>query len=98
MLVAAAALLILATILMMARMLLHPERMTDARAVCLLKRLSPADLGMPFEHLRFDVRDQQNPSGRLPIAAWWIPNPNAAGKTVVLIHGYGDAKIGAIAW
>src|SRR5205823_2216703 len=27
-----------------------------------------------------------------------IPHPKAAGRCAVLLHGYGDAKVGAIAW
>src|SRR5438552_4200239 len=97
-LIAAAVLLFGAAVLMMARMLLRPMRMSDARAAWLLKRLSPGDLGLAYESLRFDIRDAQNATTRLSIAAWWIAHPNNAGKTVVLIHGYGDAKVGAIAW
>ena len=45
------------------------------------------------------MRDEQSRAGQpLKLAAWWIPHPAAMGKCVVLIHGYGDAKVGAIAW
>ncbi|HXE53678.1 MAG TPA: alpha/beta hydrolase [Tepidisphaeraceae bacterium] len=84
------------TIALMAWSLLHPPRMTDGKALWVLKRLSPADIGLAFEDLRFDVRDER---GRpLRLAAWWIPHPNADGRCAVLIHGYADAKVGAIAW
>src|SRR5688572_14549042 len=93
----------------MARTLLRPTRMTDAKATWILKRLSPGDLDLNFEDLKFRVRDEQ--SGEpLDIAAWWIPasagragagaGAGGAGltRTVLLIHGYADAKVGAIAW
>ena len=85
-------------ILLMARTLLHPHRMTDAKATWVLKRLSPGDLGLRFEDLTFHVRDEQ--TGRpLRIAAWWIPCGDLPpDRTILLIHGYADAKVGAIAW
>ena len=48
----------------MAGMLLKPPRMTDGKATWVLKRLSPGDLGLPFEELSFEVRDARR-SGRL---------------------------------
>src|SRR5207302_6039464 len=76
----------------------RPERMTDAKATVVLQRLSPEDLGLKFEEQRFDVRDEQ--TGKpLRIAAWWIPTANAPSpRTILLIHGRGDAKVGAVAW
>jgi len=84
---------------LMTRLLLSPPRMSDGKAAYLLKRLSPGDVGLHFQTLSFEVRDEQNPAGpALKLAAWWIPHPAAMGKCVVLVHGYGDAKVGAIAW
>jgi pimeloyl-ACP methyl ester carboxylesterase len=86
-------------ILLMARTLLRPTRMTDAKAVWILKRLSPGDLKLNFEDLKFQVRDEQ--TGKpLDVAAWWIPASTGvtATRTILLIHGYADAKVGAIAW
>ncbi|HEY7087352.1 MAG TPA: alpha/beta fold hydrolase [Tepidisphaeraceae bacterium] len=90
--------LVVATaLLLMAHAILRPPRMSDGKALYLLKRLSPADLGMQFENVRFAVRDER--SGRdLQLAGWWIPHPAGGDKTVILIHGYADAKVGAIAW
>jgi pimeloyl-ACP methyl ester carboxylesterase len=85
------------TLLLMALTLLRPPRMTDGKASAVLRRISPGDLGMTFEETRFDVRDAR--TGRvLPIAAWWVPHPTARGRCVVLVHGYADGKVGAIAW
>lgn len=96
MLLGAGAMATAAVIALMAWALAHPPRMTDGKAAWVLRRLSPSDLGMAFEDLSFQVRE---PSGRrLQIAAWWIPHDNREGRCAMLIHGYADAKVGAIAW
>jgi len=84
-------------VIVMANVLLRPRRMTDARGLLELRRLCPADLGLEFEETVFQVVDQES-GKKLRIAAWWLPNPLARGKCAVLIHGYSDSKIGAIAW
>src|SRR3954471_19558955 len=81
----------------MARGLVRPTRMTDAKALYVLKRISPGDLGLAFEDVSFTVRDEHT-GQPLKLAAWWIPHPQANGRCAVLIHGYADAKVGAIAW
>ena len=81
----------------MARMLLVPERMNDGRALLFLQRLTPADIGLEYEPLNFQVIDELTQT-KLKIAAWWIPAPESRGKTAILLHGYSDAKVGAIAW
>jgi pimeloyl-ACP methyl ester carboxylesterase len=100
-LVALGALLAAGTVALMAWSLLRPPRMTDGKAAWLLQRLSPGDLNMPYEDARFTVRDERT-GQPLRVAAWWIPCPAAGGKSadrcVVLLHGYADAKVGAIAW
>lgn len=83
--------------LLMAIGMLRPPRMTDGRAAWLLKRLSPADLGMHYESVFFSVPRGRR-GGRLRLAAWWIPARGAGDSCAVLLHGYGDAKVGAIAW
>jgi alpha-beta hydrolase superfamily lysophospholipase len=90
-------LVVAGTLVLVAYALLCPPRMTDGKALYLLKRLSPSDMGMQFENVSFVVRDHH--TGRaLRIAGWWIPHPAGGDKTVVLIHGYADAKVGALAW
>lgn len=96
MLFGGAAALVGATVLLMAWSLVHPPRMSDGKAAWVLRRLSPGDLGLRFEEVKFDVRDRDGSPLRL--AAWWIPHPEANGRCAVLIHGYADAKVGAIAW
>jgi pimeloyl-ACP methyl ester carboxylesterase len=34
----------------------------------------------------------------MALAGWWIPAAHVSTRTVLLIHGYADAKVGAIAW
>jgi pimeloyl-ACP methyl ester carboxylesterase len=92
------ALLCAGVVLGMASMLLKPPRMTDGKATYVLQRLSPEDLGLRYEPVWFEVRDAAAHSERLKIAAWWIPPRERTGKCVVALHGYGDAKVGAIAW
>jgi len=85
------------TIFMMARTLLRPPRMSDGRAIAILRRLSPGDLDLKFEETFFEIRDEQT-GAPLRIAAWWIPAALVAERTVIIIHGYADAKVGGIAW
>ena len=84
------------TIFMMARMLTRPPRLTDARALARLNRMSPADIGLDFETCNFIVRDERT-GRRIRLAAWWIEKQNSD-RCAILIHGYADAKVGAIAW
>jgi pimeloyl-ACP methyl ester carboxylesterase len=100
-LIVAAALVALVT-LMMARFLLAPPRMTGGLALWTLKRLTPQDLNLPYEELAFDVRDEST-AGRdkLRMPAWWIPaaaRGPACDRCAIIVHGYGDSKIGGIAW
>ena len=96
-LLAVGIMLIAGVIFFMARVLLSPPRMDDPKAAWLLQRLTPGDLKMRFAKKTFEVRDERT-GEKLKIAAWWIPHADARGRCVVLIHGYADAKVGAIAW
>jgi pimeloyl-ACP methyl ester carboxylesterase len=90
-------LMCVAIVVLLARSLVRPPRMTDGKAAWVLKRLSPGDLGLRFEEVAFDVRDART-GQMIRIAGWRIPQANADGRTVILLHGYADAKVGAIAW
>jgi pimeloyl-ACP methyl ester carboxylesterase len=90
-------LVIAAATLLLALTILSPPRMTDGKAMYVLHRLSPLDLNLQFEPMKFAVRDPHK-GKPLDIAAWWIPHKNSSDKTVILIHGYADAKVGSIAW
>jgi pimeloyl-ACP methyl ester carboxylesterase len=88
---------VIAAVVVMALSLLRPPRMTDGKALWILRRVSPLDVGLAYEEMDLSVRDE--PSGeRLRIAGWWIAHPNGLGRCVVMLHGYADAKIGAMAW
>ncbi|CAN5613353.1 alpha/beta hydrolase [soil metagenome] len=80
--------------------LLRPPRMTDGKAMYILRRMSPADIGLTYERITFAVRDEADRGAdrKLAMAGWWIPNLSASGRCVVMLHGYADAKVGAIAW
>jgi pimeloyl-ACP methyl ester carboxylesterase len=86
-----------AAIVVMAWSLLRPPRMTDGKAAWLLQRLSPGDLALAYEEASYSVRDVRT-GGALRMAAWWIPAAAASDRCVVLLHGYADAKVGAVAW
>jgi hypothetical protein len=81
----------------MAKALLSPLRMTGGRALFILRRLSPSDLGLPSEDLTFVVHDERT-NRNLKLAAWWIPAPTASTRCALILHGYGDSKLGGIAW
>lgn len=94
-LVIAGGMLAASVVALMAWAILHPPRMSDGKAIWVLKRLSPGDLGLTFEDVSFDVRDER--SKTLRFAGWWIPSAGSR-RCAVLLHGYADAKVGAIAW
>ncbi len=86
-----------AAIVLMALSLLRPPRMTDGRAAWLVRRLSPGDLGLTFEYAPLTVRDERTGGARLTLTGWWIPSRACADRCVILLHDYGDAKVGVIA-
>ncbi len=137
MLAGAGIVLLLVMVVVMTALVVRPPRMSDGKAMALLRRLSPGDLGLHYEKVTFMVDDaasgRQIPQGvsilfgrggfsrrlplnrrlkpplrqidsriekprQIPIAAWWIPHPEAHGRCVVIVHGYADAKVGGIAW
>ncbi len=97
-LIAVALLLVVTAAALLAWGLTHPPRMGDGKALAILGRLSPADLGMEFLDVTFQVVDESCPRGRLKIAGWWIPAKQPGGRCVILLHGYADAKIGTVGW
>jgi pimeloyl-ACP methyl ester carboxylesterase len=97
MLLATGLLVFLLAAYLMARGLLRPPRMSDGKASYLLRRLSPADLGLGFTPITFNIRDQQT-NQPLILTSWWIPHTAPSDKSVILLHGYADAKVGALAW
>src|SRR5580658_944263 len=96
-LLAVGAIALIGTVFAMALVLLKPARMSDAKAILYLRRLSPSDLGLPYEEIFFRVIDPKT-TRPLKLTGWWIPAPSDSDRTVLLLHGYTDAKIGGIAW
>jgi alpha-beta hydrolase superfamily lysophospholipase len=96
------ALLLLAILMvaLMSTMMLRPPRMVGGRALGILGRLSPTDLGLAYESLQFEVADPARGGVPLRLTAWWIPCPGAPAvdQCAILMHGYADSKVGAIAW
>ena len=76
----------------------RPPRMRGGRAWARLGRTSPDDLGLSYEEEPYDLRDAADPTATLRLAAWWLPHPDGGARTCVLLHGYGDARAGALAW
>jgi len=83
---------------MMARILLSPRRMVGGVALAILGRLGPEDLGLPFEEMSFRVLDEQRRGSKLMLLGWWIPAAVPSDRCVVIVHGYADSRIGALAW
>ena len=97
MMIFAALLLWSIAVVLMANARLRPPRMTDGKALFVLGRVSPADVSMPYETDVFKVVDAAG-QGKLALHAWWIPHLGARGRCVILLHGYADARPGALAW
>ena len=79
----------------------RPARMVGGRAWARLGRTSPDDLGLAFEEEVYEVpADPRRPGeAQIDLTAWWLPRPGGrAGRTCVLLHGYGDSRAGALAW
>jgi pimeloyl-ACP methyl ester carboxylesterase len=77
--------------------LLRPVRMTPGRAMARFGRMSPSDMGLRYEQERFEVLDSSS-RRRLAMSGWWIVARETSDRTVVLVHGYADAKVGALLW
>jgi uncharacterized protein len=82
---------------LMAMVLLRPPRMGSGKALAILKRLSPADLGLAYEAIHFTVPDCRG-GKPIRIPGWWMPHPTGSDRCALILHGFGDAKVGAIAW
>lgn len=83
-----------------ARLMHRPPRLTPPRALGRLGRSSPADLGIAFEEWALELPDASGRSRRLRVPAWWCPCPGpvCCRRTVLLLHAYGDARSGSLAW
>jgi fermentation-respiration switch protein FrsA (DUF1100 family) len=97
MLLAVGGLLVVAVCFAMANVLLKPPRMVGGRALWILKRLEPSDLGLAFEDAAFFVHDERT-RVQIKLPAWWIPAAQTSGRCAIIVHGYADSKVGGIAW
>jgi hypothetical protein len=62
-----------------------------------LGRMCPADIGLRYSDLNFAIKEPST-NKQVHIAGWWIPAATRSDKTVLIIHGYGDSRAGALAW
>lgn len=104
--------LCITAMIIMAWSIVHPPRMTDGKAAYLLHRISPQDLGLDYENVTFRVAlrpgradgaattrgSTATNNQMIELAGWWIEAAKPSDCTVILLHGYGDAKVGAAAW
>jgi pimeloyl-ACP methyl ester carboxylesterase len=74
----------------------RPPRLTPPRALIRLGRATPDDLSMAYEASVYQVEDAKQPGHSLELAAWTIPS--AGDVMVLLLHGYGDSRSGALPW
>lgn len=77
--------------------LLRPGRLTPARAMARLGRMSPSEIGLRYEECDFIVCDEQSRE-RLQIVGWWVEALGKSDRSVVIVHGYADSRAGALAW
>jgi pimeloyl-ACP methyl ester carboxylesterase len=71
-------------------MLLNPRRRGEGFYQHRGLPVSPAQLGLPFEDLRFTAAD-----GESQLSAWFIPSEAPIG-TVIYLHGVGDNKMSGL--
>jgi pimeloyl-ACP methyl ester carboxylesterase/uncharacterized protein YneF (UPF0154 family) len=100
---AAGVLLVWLAVREMRTMLLRPPRMTETKALRILQRIGPDDVGIAaFEEIPFRVyRGDESPerAQTLQIKSFWMPHPDPrVTRTCVLIHGFADSRVGALAW
>lgn len=77
--------------------LMRPPRLTPARAMARIGRMSPSDLGLRF--FEGEVHPPEKRTRRsLRLVYWFMPRAVPSENTAVLIHGYADSRIGALAW
>ncbi len=77
--------------------LLHPPRLTPARAMARLGRMTPADLGLRYENCDFTI-ESGRAEARVTLVGWWIPSIARSDRSVIIVHGYADSRAGALAW
>lgn len=70
----------------------HPRRRTLGAALARGLPGDPADMDLPGREITFTFSDGVSAPG------WIIAGSNPAGPTVVVVHGFGDSRFGALTW
>jgi pimeloyl-ACP methyl ester carboxylesterase len=84
------ALLLAAGALMIVRGISRPPRKTYAQALAQGDPTDPADLERTGQSITFDLPDGSTTPG------WLVAGDNPTGPTVVILHGFGDSRYGAL--
>lgn len=85
----------LVTLAVTVRARLRPPRLTALKALFLLGRAGPRDMGFEAEAIEFESSVYARP---VKLAAWYVAHPEARGRLVIVLHGYADSSAGACAW
>lgn len=72
--------------------LLHPPRKTYGTALARGLATDPGEMGLAFEPRTFTFEDGTE------TPAWLITGQRAEGPLVVMVHGFGDSRYGALTW
>lgn len=72
--------------------LVYPPRKTFAGALAKGDPTDPADLGLAAQTLLLSLADGSE------TPAWLIDGHEPAGPTIVVVHGFGDSRYGALTW
>lgn len=74
------------------RGLMRPPRKTLGVALAMGLPQDPGEAGLAFESMRLSLSD----GGETP--AWLVEGRRADGPAVVVVHGFGDSRYGALTW
>ena len=91
-LLVSAALLLLAAGMYVAWRLTHPPRRTATSMIADSLPSDPGEMGFVFETVRWTT-----PCGD-DLQGWLVEGGDADGPPLVLLHGWGDSRYGAMAW
>lgn len=82
-------------VLLMVRARLYPPRLSPIRALLLLGRAHPDDLGFAYTPLRFEVKYAHATIG---LQSALILQPQLTDHMVIVLHGFADSSAGSAAW
>ena len=90
-LVAAGLIVLLGTVAML-RGLTRPRRKTYGRALARGVPVEPGDVGLHGREVTFSLADGSSSPG------WILEGGDPTGPTVLVLHGHGDSRYGALTW